>query len=144
MTPATRVRFSGTDGRTVDAIGRWAALAAAATTTAFVATAGTDDGPVLCPFRRCTGGYCPGCGASRGANRLVRGDVLGAWQHHPWVVVAVAQVVVIVGFVALRVPTDRGAQVRRLAAPLLVVNVATMLVIWAVRLSTGAIPRGWF
>lgn len=144
MTPAPRVRLAEAARRPTDGIGRWAVLGAAAAATALVATAGSDDGPVLCPFRRCTGGYCPGCGVSRGANRLVRGDLLGAWQWHPWVIVAAAQLVVIGGVLVPRGAPDRRALVRRMATPLLVVNAATMLVIWVVRLSAGAIPRGWF
>ncbi|MEZ5229510.1 MAG: DUF2752 domain-containing protein [Acidimicrobiales bacterium] len=41
------------------------------------------DGPVLCPFRRCTGGYCPICGATRSVAALARLDPVGALRLYP-------------------------------------------------------------
>jgi hypothetical protein len=109
-----------------------------------VASAGADDGVVLCPFRRCTGGYCPGCGATRAAHRFVRGDLTGSWAHHPWIVLAAVQVVILGAVVAFMDPPQRRDRLRRLATPLLIANSVLMIVIWAVRLSAGAIPTGWF
>jgi hypothetical protein len=111
---------------------------------ALVVSAGPDDGVVLCPFRRCTGGYCPGCGATRAANRFVRGDIGASWSQHPWIVLAVVQMVVLAAAVALSAPPRRRARVRRAAIPLLVANSVLMVGIWIIRLSTGAIPTGWF
>ena len=110
---------------------------------ALVIGADSDDGVALCPFRRCTGGYCPGCGATRAANRLVRGDVRASWSHHPWVVFAAAQVVVFAAMLAMTTPAARAARTRRTALPLLVANTGLLVVIWLVRRSTGAIPIGW-
>ena len=110
---------------------------------ALVAGAGADDGVVLCPFRRCTGGYCPGCGTTRAANRFVRGDVGASWSQHPWIVFAVVQITVLTAIVALSAPPARRARIRRAAIPLLVTNFVLMIGIWVVRLSTGAIPTGW-
>ncbi|MEM8925412.1 MAG: DUF2752 domain-containing protein [Actinomycetota bacterium] len=69
-------------------------LGAAAFVTAGL-TASSDDGIVLCPIRRCTGGYCPGCGLTRSAGKLIRGDLVGSWHHHPFLVLAVAQALVL-------------------------------------------------
>ena len=98
---------------------------------------GGDDGVVLCPLRRCTGAYCPGCGGTRAAASLVRGDVAGAWQRHPFVVLLAVQLMVLVAVAA----DGRGrAWVRRHAVVLTVVNALGMLVLWAVRLARGDIP----
>ncbi len=36
-----------------------------------------------CPFRLLTGLNCPGCGTSRGLHRLLHGDLIGAFQFNP-------------------------------------------------------------
>jgi hypothetical protein len=40
--------------------------------------------PPLCLFHRLTGLDCPGCGMTRAFVCLMRGDLLGAWQMHPF------------------------------------------------------------
>lgn len=108
-----------------------------------VASAGSDDGIVLCPFRRCTGGYCPGCGATRSANRLAHGDLAGSWTLHPWIVVVAVQVVMVGAVAALIAPTTRLDRLRRSTVPLLVANSVLLIGIWVVRLAGGSIPSGW-
>ena len=117
-----------------------AGLAVAGT---LVAAAGSDDGVALCPFRWCTGGYCPGCGATRAANRLAHGDLQSSWSHHPWVLLAMAQVVVVAVVAAGLASTRRRRLLRRIAIPLVVANTALLIGIWVVRLSAGSIPTGW-
>lgn len=120
-----------------------AALAAGATALgALVMSAGADDGIVLCPFRRCTGGYCPGCGATRGAHRLLRGDLAGSWAHHPWIVLAAVQLVLVGSAAALMKPATRLDRLRRGAVPLLVANCVLLVGIWIIRLAGGSIPGG--
>jgi hypothetical protein len=41
-----------------------------------------------CPFRMLTGLTCPGCGSTRGLHRLVHGDVVGAFEFNPLMVVS--------------------------------------------------------
>jgi len=108
-----------------------------------VASAGGDDGLILCPFRRCTGGYCPGCGATRAANRFVRGDLAASWSHHPWVVLAAGQLLVLAVLAAFIPPAHRLPRIRQAAVPLLVANSVLMIAIWIVRLGSGAVPTGW-
>ncbi|GJM39181.1 MAG: hypothetical protein DHS20C19_25480 [Acidimicrobiales bacterium] len=108
-----------------------------------VATAGAEDGVVLCPFRRCTGAYCPGCGATRATNRLVRGDLGDAWAHHPAVVLMAAQLAV-VGAILLARRRDPRTLPRWFVVGWVSVNAAAMFVVWAIRLGSGAIPRGIF
>lgn len=118
-----------------------ATLGAAATAgAALVVTATGDDGVVLCPYRVCTGGYCPGCGGTRAARHLFTGDLAGAWHHHPWVVLAAAQLVAIVAAVAIVRPKSDW---RRWWTPLIAVNTIALVAVWVVRTTTGSIPTGW-
>lgn len=100
------------------------------------ATFDGDTGPELCAFRRCTGGYCPGCGGSRAAYALIRGDLAGSWAAHPWIPLLFAQAMIAIGLFI------RGGRhrLRQLVLPLLVFNLVLGVTIWIVRLSTGAIP----
>ncbi len=98
---------------------------------------GTENGPVLCPFRRCTGAYCPGCGGTRAVGRLLRGDLVGAWHQHPYVVLLAVQSVILGGAWF----TNAGQRmVRRVWFPVLILNVAAMIAIWMFRLAIGDIP----
>lgn len=101
--------------------------------------ASDEEGIVLCPFRRCTGGYCPGCGTTRAAGRLLRGDIVGSWQRHPFVVLGAAQLIVL-GSIRLSGSNRLRSTVRRFATPLLAANAAVVLGIWVIRLATGQIP----
>ena len=114
--------------------------AAAGLVAAGLLVSGSDDGVVLCPIRRCTGGYCPGCGATRAAHRLLGGDVAGAWGRHPWVVLAAAQAVTLVFVLAATTPSRRRDRGRRLLLPAALANAALLLAICIVRLAAGAIP----
>lgn len=109
---------------------------------AAIASAGGDDGVVLCPIRRCTGGYCPGCGATRAANRLIRGDVAASWSYHPWIAMLAVQIAVVAGWFAL---TRRDPRLisPRLIAGVGVANAIALLAIWIIRLDAGTIPSGW-
>ena len=116
-----------------------ASLAAAAVVVA-VGSMGDREGVVVCPLRLCTGTYCPGCGGSRAAAALVRGDVVGAWQHHPYVVLLAAQILVLAGLAAH--PASRDWLARRWVA-LVVANAAVLVVVWALRLALGQIPHAF-
>jgi len=109
----------------------------AAVAAAALSGDGTESGPVLCPFRRCTGAYCPGCGGTRAVGRLLRGDLAGAWHQHPYVVLLAAQSMIL-GGVWLTSPGRR--VMRRFWLPMLMANVAVMVAIWMFRLAIGDIP----
>lgn len=104
-----------------------------------VVTAGDgDDGIVLCPFRVCTGGYCPGCGGTRAAGRLLRGDVVGAWQRHPFVVLLAAQLAILAGLYAR---ASSRPWVRARWATFTIVNTGIMVAVWLLRLGLDDVPR---
>ena len=60
------------------------ALAAPIGLIGFLAVLSPDgEGPTVCPFALSTGIACPGCGMTRAASSLIRGDVSGALTLHP-------------------------------------------------------------
>lgn len=117
--------------------GRVVLMAGAVVSTLFALS--DEDGPVLCPFRRCTGGYCPGCGMTRSSGRLVRGDVIGSWQQHPYLVLGLAQAAVVAALWRFGSGSLR-AGIRAHGKRLLVANLALLIGIWVVRLFDGSIP----
>lgn len=123
--------------------------AAAMGVLALGVAASDDEGTVLCPFRRCTDGYCPLCGATRSFGRLLRGDVAGAWVRHPYVVVLAVQIVVLGAIAGLRSATgaSSGSSARRPLLTssqrrwLLIANLVFVVGLWGLRLALGDIPR---
>ncbi len=111
-------------------------IAVATALASAAATSDTESGVTICIFRRCTGGYCPGCGGSRSVMALLRGDLAHAWTLHPWVPLLVAQLIVCV-VVMLWVGIE---PLRKFVVPVLVANLALGLTIWTIRLTTDVIP----
>ncbi|MEZ5409972.1 MAG: DUF2752 domain-containing protein [Acidimicrobiales bacterium] len=107
-----------------------------------------EHGPVLCPFRLATGGYCPACGMTRAVGHLIRGDVVGSWHMHPFLLLILGQAAVIAaawGVAELRrsrsgAPNPVLALLRRRADTLQLVNGGLLLALWVIRLATHAIP----
>ena len=99
-------------------------------------TFATDDGPVLCLFRICTGGYCPGCGGSRAMVSLIRGDLGGAWAQHPWAVLIAVQLVL--GAVVAVTPLRSRAS--GAVRPVLIANAVFGVGLWVLRMGVGQIP----
>jgi hypothetical protein len=99
-----------------------------------------EDGPTICPFALCTGIACPGCGMTRAATRLVRGDFGAALTFHP-LIPAVA-LVSIGGWAwfmmrrAGRVPPMSRALINRI----LIVIAIALVGVWIARLLTGTLP----
>jgi uncharacterized protein DUF2752 len=42
----------------------------------------------VCPFRAITGLTCPGCGSTRGLHALLHGDLVGAFELNPFLILA--------------------------------------------------------
>jgi len=99
------------------------------------------EGLVLCPLRRITGVWCPGCGMTRAVGWLARADWTQAWHLHPWVFVLALQAVV--GVLALAAAGPRRARLvrdGRLVAGLAALNSAGLLALWIYRLTWGSFP----
>lgn len=122
---------------------QWPAVATTIAVGTLVFTATGDDGFVLCPFRRCTGGYCPGCGGTRAVRNLAQGNISGAWTHNPWVVLVAVQAVLAAVALAFVAAPRRIPRLRAIAMPLLAINTVMLIAIWIVRLQNDAIPTGW-
>jgi hypothetical protein len=65
----------------------WLSIAIGATYLFFFEPGKTGFFPA-CPFRLITGFTCPGCGSTRGLHCLVHGDIVGAFEFNPLMVVA--------------------------------------------------------
>lgn len=115
-------------------------IAFGAAAVLLVDAGGTDDGPGICVFRRCTGGYCPGCGLTRSARHLSRGELSAAWHDHPWMVLVAAQMLVATVIYWFARDLRRRLATHRVALWVAGVNVALILGIWVYRLSVGSIP----
>ena len=105
-------------------------------------------GPVLCPLRLATGGYCPACGMTRAVGRLVRGDLAGSWRLHPFLLLILGQVALAgLAWAVLElrrrrsgVPNPVPVLLRRRAGALQLVNGGLLLALRAIRLATHAVP----
>ena len=99
-----------------------------------------DDGVTVCPFALITGMACPGCGMTRAASSLVRGDFSTALGYHPLVpLIAVLTVGGWAWYLLRRSGRVQPLPTRWLNSILIVTGV--MLVgVWAARLLSGTLP----
>jgi hypothetical protein len=99
-----------------------------------------DDGVTICPFALWTGMACPGCGMTRAASYLIRGDLSTAIGYHP--LVPLIAVLSLGGWAwyLLR----RSGRVDPLPAKwvntILIVTGIMLLGVWAARLLSGTLP----
>jgi hypothetical protein len=99
----------------------------------------TAGGP-LCALRRLAGLDCPTCGLTRALGALAR----GAWREslalHPWAPVLALQAAAAWALWGawlagrLRTPPDRWCP------PVLIANLAALVVVWLARLVAGTLP----
>lgn len=99
------------------------------------------SGPVLCPLRRVTGVWCPGCGMTRAAGWLAHGEWSAAWTLHPWVY-ALALQVALIGVVLAAARRRRHDLFRNrwVATSIIAINSAGLFAVWVFRLTWGAFP----
>ena len=102
---------------------------------------GTDDGAGVCVFRRCTGGYCPGCGLTRSARHLTRGEIAASWSDHPIVALLAVQAAVAALLYASAARLRSRLRSLRTLAVVAAFNGVLVLAIWVIRLIDGSIPR---
>lgn len=107
---------------------------------ALAVTPALEDGPTICPFALCTGMACPGCGMTRAASRLIRGDLSSAVSFHP-LVPAIA-LLAIGGWVwfALRKAGKVQPISDRLLNGILIATLVALMGVWVARLVTETLP----
>jgi hypothetical protein len=99
-----------------------------------------DDGPTVCPFALCTGMACPGCGMTRAASHLIRGDLATALRYHPLVpLVAVLSLGGWVWYLLRR--SDRAGPIPARWVSAILIGTAVMLLgVWVARALSGTLP----
>lgn len=99
-----------------------------------------DDGPTICPFALSTGIACPGCGMTRAASYLVRGDMGSAVGFHPLVpAIALLALGGWIWFAFRKAGKVKPLSNRLLNAILISISVA-LVAVWVARLATGSLP----
>jgi len=88
---------------------------------------------IPCPIKLLTGLSCPGCGLTRAWLCALQGDLAGALAYHPlfWVVAPVAIVMVLCC-------TNRLDASDRHVKAFVIVCIAALLAVWAIRLASPA------
>ena len=99
-----------------------------------------DDGVTVCPFALITGMACPGCGMTRAASSLIRGDLTTALGYHP--LVPLIAVLAIGGWAWFLL--RRSGRVEPLPTrwvnTILIGTGVMLLGVWAARLLSGTLP----
>lgn len=100
----------------------------------------SDDGPTICPFALFAGIACPGCGMTRAASHLVKGDFGAALAYHPLVpLIALMSTVGWTWFVLRLTGRVQPMSPRALNLVLIASDVA-LVAVWVGRLATGTLP----
>ena len=100
----------------------------------------SDDGPTLCPFALITGTACPGCGMTRAASQVLRGNLDIAFTYHPLVLIVALQLIGgYVWFLLRRAGKVKPMSNRTLNIVLIGTGVA-LLAVWVVRMAMGSLP----
>lgn len=99
-----------------------------------------DDGPTFCPFALCTGTACPGCGMTRAASHLVRGEIGAALTYHPLIPLIALEIGVAWTWFALWKADLARPISRRWLNVTLLATAAALIGVWALRLAQGSLP----
>jgi hypothetical protein len=100
--------------------------------------------PPLCLFHRLTGLDCPGCGMTRAFVCLLRGDLHGAWQMHPF---SIPLLLISIAAVSLPAPLRSRLVRSQLGVSLQFGALAALLIWWLqakvlpLGYSSGIVPR---
>ena len=86
-----------------------------------------------CPFRMLTGFTCPGCGSTRGLHRLVHGDLVGAFEFNPLMVVSLPFLLYALVRYTSAAVTGRPLQQYRLNAKYIWALFAVIMCFWVFR-----------
>ncbi len=99
-----------------------------------------DDGATFCPFALCTGMACPGCGMTRAASNLIRGDIGAAITQHPLIPLIAAQLLGGWVWFMLRRSGRVGPMSQKMLNLTLFGTAVALLAVWAVRIASGTLP----
>ena len=100
----------------------------------------SDDGPTLCPFAIFTGTACPGCGMTRAASQILRGNFDLALTYHPLVPILALQLMGgWVWFLLRRSGKVKPMSNRTLNIVLIGTGVA-LLAVWVLRMAMETLP----
>lgn len=100
----------------------------------------SEDGLTVCPFALCTGSACPGCGMTRAASSLIRGDFSGAMFYHPLVLLIGAQALAGWVWYLLRRTGRVGPVNQTTLTVILSVTAVALVAVWVARLVSGTLP----
>ncbi|HLF59761.1 MAG TPA: DUF2752 domain-containing protein [Acidimicrobiia bacterium] len=99
-----------------------------------------DDGPTLCPIALITGVACPGCGMTRAASALIRGDVVLALDYHPLIPLVALLLTASWAWFLLRRAGKVGPISNRLVNLVLLGTGVSLVAVWILRAVTGTLP----
>ena len=97
-------------------------------------------GQTFCPVALFTGTASPGCGMTRAASHLVRGDFAQAFALHPLVVLIAVQAVGAWVWFLLRRSNRVPPMKPRVLNALLIGTALALGVIWVIRYGAGSLP----
>jgi len=107
---------------------------------ALLAIEPTDDGPTICPIAWLTGVACPGCGMTRAAAALLRGDVALALDYHPLIPLIAALVIAGWAWWLVR-RTGRVKPIPNRVVSLGLIGIGVSLTaVWLLRFASGTLP----
>jgi hypothetical protein len=99
-----------------------------------------EDGVTVCPFALFTGMACPGCGMTRAASYLIRGDISTALGYHPLVpLIAILSLGGWAWYLLRRSGRVQPLPTRWVNTVLIVTGIM-LLGVWAARLLNGTLP----
>ena len=104
------------------------------------AIAPSDASPTICGFANCTGIACPGCGMTRAAGHLIRGNLTEALRYHPLVLLVVAE---LLGAWTIWAAHQAGWirwRHRRWVDVVIGGTAALLIIVWVARLVAGTTP----
>lgn len=126
---------------TASRLGRRSLLAIPFVAAITLATIAPSDGtPTICGFATCTGVACPGCGLTRAAGHLVRGNLAEALRYHPLVLLVAVE---LLGAWTIWAAHQAGWiqwRHRRWVDVVIGGTAALLIVVWIARLITGTTP----
>lgn len=94
----------------------------------------------VCLIRATTSVSCPGCGMTRAAAALLRGDLSRAWTYHPLGPFVAIQAIVVWAAWGWTVFVRRARVDEAMLLALFLGNFALLVIVWLARLATGTLP----